>query len=211
MYEPQAIQPEGGTSEIGSQEESRSKELAEGQSSTRHEKKKGAILVPSEEDLENFWKFVRKTDSCWLWTGRKNKSGYGYLQTNGVQYPAHRLSFQIHHGEILKGMCICHKCDVPVCVNPDHLWMGTHAENAHDRHLKGRTANGMYTHPNYGELNPNSFFTIHQVMEILSHKGTGRTAASVSRQFKCDDSTIEGIWSGRRWAKAVRIHLESKI
>jgi len=103
---------------------------------------------------ERFWRRVEKTDSCWLWRGPLEKSGYGRFgdgrNTHGIR-SCHRISWLIHYGKPPLGMCVLHKCDVPNCVNPSHLWLGTNAENTLDRTRKRRSAswdrNGSRTKP----------------------------------------------------------------
>lgn len=93
--------------------------------------------------MEKFWSQVEKTDSCWRWTGRTKRHffGYGVFRFYGRNVNTHRVSWILTHGEIPNGLCVLHKCDVPECVNPDHLFLGTHADNCKDRHAKGRTNN----------------------------------------------------------------------
>lgn len=92
--------------------------------------------------------------SCWIWTGKRKVSGYGRLNYHRVQWQAHRLSYTLTFGPIPSGLLVCHHCDNPPCVRPDHLFLGTHAENNTDRDWKGRQVapsgmnNGMYTKPN---------------------------------------------------------------
>ena len=92
-------------------------------------------------DKEIFWNSVNKTNSCWLWTGPISTNGYGLFCFNSKITRAHRFSFTISKGEIPKDKIICHKCDIPLCVNPDHLWLGTHADNTADKMKKGRFVN----------------------------------------------------------------------
>lgn len=79
---------------------------------------------------------------CWVWTGRRHKSGYGKIRVRGKYYATHRYFWIKYFGEIPEGLCVLHKCDNKICVNPDHLFLGTQLENVKDRDNKNRQAKG---------------------------------------------------------------------
>lgn len=88
---------------------------------------------------ERFLRKIQPGESgCMLWSGRKNKKGYGYYDKDGKAVFAHRYSYRTIVGEIPNGYFVCHKCDVPSCVNPEHLFVGTPSDNIRDCISKGR-------------------------------------------------------------------------
>jgi len=90
---------------------------------------------------ERFWTLVKKSDNpndCWEWQGGKDKDGYGRYNMKPTRYGAHRLSYMWTKGPIPPGMVVCHSCDNPGCVNPDHLWVGTQQDNVKDMDQKNR-------------------------------------------------------------------------
>ena len=91
---------------------------------------------------QRFEEKINKTDACWLWTGFIDKHGYGRLMKDGKDTGAHRVAWFLHKGAIPDGMQVLHKCDVRHCVNPDHLFLGTHADNHLDKCDKGRVRRG---------------------------------------------------------------------
>lgn len=85
---------------------------------------------------------INEDNGCWEWMATKFPNGYGCFKLNRKSVGAHRVSYEIHNGKINKNMVICHHCDNPSCVNPEHLFVGTQKENLLDRKLKGRSVEG---------------------------------------------------------------------
>lgn len=96
------------------------------------------MMTPLE--LERFEAKVspEPNTGCWIWTGASIKAGYGYAVVGGKTVRAHKASFEHFKHKVPDGLCVCHSCDNRWCVNPDHLWLGTHKQNAEDRDRKGR-------------------------------------------------------------------------
>ncbi len=92
----------------------------------------------TERDKARFWIKVKQTKLCWEWTGALNNDGYGIFRIKGHSL-AHRISYQILNGPIEKEFCVCHHCDNPKCVNPDHLFCSDHLGNMIDKMKKGRS------------------------------------------------------------------------
>ncbi len=101
---------------------------------------KGFVSVPAGQ---RFWSKVTKTDNCWLWNGATQSEGrYGVFWNDGKSYRAHRFAWESVNGPAPKELEVCHNCDVGLCVNPDHLFLGTHKENMDDAKVKGRLKHG---------------------------------------------------------------------
>lgn len=131
---------------------------------------------------------------CWLWTGGGNDRGYGTLTNNGRHYYTHRLAAYLWLGmDIDSPLEVCHRCDVPRCFNPKHLFVATHAENMRDMHMKGRAPSTK------GENAGRAKLSEEQVREIrvLSKQGVGYRR--LSKQFGIDRATARSIVLHRTW------------
>ena len=149
-----------------------------------------------ETPEQRFWKLVNKGNShgCWIWKGCKEKYGHGRfkLSTNKCIY-AHRYSYELKNGSIPNGYCICHTCDNPLCVNPNHLWIGTRGQNNTDRKNKGRNAITV------GELNPSVKLTVNKVREIRKRLEMGETQISIAKEFGVRQANISSIKLMKSW------------
>ena len=90
------------------------------------------------DPIKRFWSKVDKTDSCWLWTANTDNDGYGLFGFEKRQWRAHRFSMHISKGLDTNLPIVCHTCDNPACVNPDHLYNGTVKDNMQDKVKRGR-------------------------------------------------------------------------
>jgi hypothetical protein len=140
-----------------------------------------------------FWPKVRRggPDECWLWTASVNRKGYGQFGFNGRCRLAHRVAYQIVNGSIPNGLCVLHRCDIPACVNPAHLFVGSKSENNADMRAKGRAA--------VGEACGTSKLTRDAAAAI---RGAVGPHAAIAAMFGVHQSTVTRIKSGRIWVEA---------
>lgn len=127
---------------------------------------------------------------CLLWASAVNRKGYGHMMWRGKTHLAHRVAWACANGPIPAGLLICHRCDVPSCINPDHLFLGTNAANMADMVAKERQA------AKSGELNGNAKLSASQAAEIRAATGT---LTDVAARFGISKSMVSLIRRGEAW------------
>lgn len=159
----------------------------------------GVKTRPSNESKKipelEFWQHVKGSadlNGCWEWQGTRNPNGYGMFAS---KKRAHRISWEITRGPIPRGMFVCHKCDNPPCVRPDHLFIGTQKENMQDMHSKGRRqGNGLD-----GEKHHQAKLKVADVIEIRKRVSSGESRASVAASYGVTPENVSCIALGKTW------------
>lgn len=162
-------------------------------------------MSPSQPLEQRFLAKVQKTDNCWFWIGARKRSGYGYMVIGGRKAlkhaRAHRISYEIAYGPIPAGFQVLHHCDRPNCVNPAHLFLGTHTDNMRDRNIKERFSSKL---------------SACDVRNIRKESAKGDiTQADLARFFGVRRGQISRIIGGSRWEHtlglgAVRVAISSQ-
>ena len=158
----------------------------------------GAVRKRYSDPVKRFWSKVDKTDpnGCWLWVGGKFNSGYGCTRWQGKHSRmAHRIAYEIIFGSIPKGMFVCYACDNKVCVNPDHLFLGTAKDNSLDMMSKGRSSSCSFP----GESNPNvkvSLGCVHIIRKLFKE---GYSVAEIARRTEIPYGNAWRIAHGKSW------------
>jgi hypothetical protein len=140
--------------------------------------------------LEFLMEHVRADGECLVWTGATTSAGYGTVRFNRTQWRAHRAVYTIVHGPIPSGLLVCHTCDNPPCVAPEHLFLGTNADNMRDKIVKGRLRVAR------GEDSGGAVLTEEQVRRI---RDDHRPSPVVARDYGVTAGAIRGIWAYRTW------------
>lgn len=148
-----------------------------------------------------------KPNGCIEWIGWKNEGGYGKFSINKEEYmSAHRFSYQNYVGEIPDKMCVCHKCDNPSCVNPEHLFLGTRSENMKDMADKGRHPNKKGVPlliDNKGSKHIFSKLNEEKVKQIKIKLSQGIKGTIIAREYNVVDQTIYEIKNGKNWKHVI--------
>lgn len=155
---------------------------------------------PRVDLQDRFWQKVDAAgeNECWEWMNNKNEWGYGQIGSgggNGKMLSAHRVSWEIHNGEIPDGLHVLHKCDNPACVNPAHLFLGTHQDSMDDMATKGRRASVK------GERNACAKLTKAQVIEIRRRYAAGGvTHKQLAKEHGVARQTVGDLIAFKYWA-----------
>ena len=136
---------------------------------------------------------IDTSTGCWVWLGCKRKEGYGRISVKGRSEATHRMSYTLFNGTIPKGLLVCHKCDNPSCINPEHLFVGTDLDNSKDKIKKGRQFVLK------GENVSNSILTNTKVMQIRSLCKDGLTLKEISEMFGVSITTIHRVKIRKTW------------
>jgi len=133
---------------------------------------------------------TERTSTCWLYTGPQDDRGRGLLWI-GPHRPvrAHQAAYFAYKGEIPDGLCVCHACDTPLCVNPDHLWPGTQQDNLADMRQKHREA---------APMTPK--LSTDQIHEARARLAAGETHRSIAASMGVGRTTITDLATGRSWS-----------
>lgn len=162
-------------------------------------RKRGEPTLPIRERLYSRVS-INPITGCWEWNGSKSEKGYGRTIVGSRKdrsrktISTHRLSYILNFGEIPEGMEVCHKCDNPCCVNPDHLFVGTHRDNMDDRERKGRNK------PQKGEKNGRAKLTEVDIMAIKEKRKIGVPYYKIAEEYGVHKRTVMDAVSGKNWA-----------
>jgi hypothetical protein len=137
---------------------------------------------------------VNAETGCWIWTANKNNKGYGKLRVGDEKQYAHRVAYELYRGPIPKGIVVCHRCDNPACVNPDHLFLGTQAENIADMMVKGR----QRLTERRGTCNGNSKLSEADVVAIRSAENL--KLRELAAHYGVTPTLISYIRRGKNWS-----------
>lgn len=148
--------------------------------------------------LERLLNFIKVDDNtgCWNWTGALHWKGYGKITINGKSCRAHRVSYELHREPIPQGLYVLHHCDNRSCINPEHLFLGTHADNMADMTEKGRGRLG--SRGKRGETNHCAKLTETDAREIRS--AVGISGVALATKYGVSPRQVLRIRAGKKWA-----------
>ena len=165
------------------------------------------IVKPVGKTLEErFWSKVDKNGAiqphmdtpCWLWTGAPSQR-YGQFAFEGQQYAPHRLSWELVNGKMDKDLFACHKCDIPRCVRPDHIFAGTCLENTHDKIAKGRSYYPGAKNPTRGERVNTAKLSEDDIRDIRKRRDNGEELMPIALHYQITRTQVSRIGLRQQW------------
>jgi hypothetical protein len=168
----------------------------------------------NDKTITRFWSKVSKSDGCWTWAASKRHKGYGaFVWADGsgavIQGRAHRFSWELHNGPVPAGKCVLHRCDNPPCVRPDHLFIGSKAENNSDMRRKGRAvAGGTKTSVQAckyerGERHHSAKLSQSTVMAIRADRALGLSYSKLTTKYGITQGHVFRIANRQAWKHVV--------
>lgn len=158
------------------------------------DKNRKLVLMSSQEAEIFFWARVEIVEfGCWVWLRGTNRSGYGIMRLNNQHHICQRFAWLLTRGEIPNKLQVLHKCDNPPCVRPDHLFLGTMADNQRDKIEKGRQWRPI------GSLNVKAVLSPDDVLRIRSELVSGANRSAIAKKNNVSESTIYRIQSKNIW------------
>lgn len=155
-------------------------------------------ILKNDIDKLKFMKLVNTVNSCWIWTGRKDRDGYGTFNHNGHRIQAHRISYAIYNGKTPSNLYVCHTCDNPTCVNPQHLFLATQQDNMDDMKHKNRS--------NIGSKSPTAKLIENDIYDIIIdiYNNKYLTVNDVSTKYNVEYQTIMLLLDGKTWTHVTK-------
>lgn len=155
---------------------------------------------------ERFWSNTNKDGpihpvcgQCWVWMGKPSVRGYGRIGVNYQRLDVHRYSYELNIGPLPDGMCVLHKCDNPMCVNPDHLFAGTRTENMEDKVAKGRQTRGE----GYSRAKLTDEAVRYIRANYVMYSKVRTNAKELARMFGVGSRVITDVVKGKYWKHVV--------
>lgn len=154
-------------------------------------------FAPPADVTDRFWARVAKTEGCWIWTGGTTGEGYGDLTYQRRRHLAHRFAWQLTNARsIPEGVVVRHRCDNPPCVRPEHLELGTTAQNVRDSYARRRRTTG---NPTLGSGRPNAVLDDELVADLRRQARTGQSIRSIAKGSPFSYATIYRAIRGSGW------------
>ena len=149
--------------------------------------------IMTETEIKKFQLYIKKEDKCWFWTHSTNRLGYGFFFLRCNTYLAHRVAFFLHNALDPAEHDVLHTCDTPTCVNPDHLFLGTHLDNMTDMIVKGRDKH------EFGEARSSSKLTDDIIRDLRSRLLFWGCVTTWAKEFSVNKTTISKALRKQKW------------